>query len=506
LDHELRLITPTDPEGPSDEGESPSSRTDGRYYQLTHDYLVPSLRDWLTRKRRETPRGRAELRLAERAALWIDRPENRHLPSVWEWANIRVLTTRGAWTDPQRRMMNRAARVHGRRGLGLAVLMALVTWGCLEGYAAVRAAALVDALRTAHITGVPPLIEELRSYRRWAGRPLAQVLTNSQHDRDQQLRASLASLALWPEEERPADPLLGRLLGASPVELPVIWGILRAHRPGIEQRLWPLLDDPQADPGQRFRAACALANTGSAPVGHRWDGVASLITERLLSTVIQNPGDYGTLIETLRPVRGRLAAPLARIFRDAGRSESERSFATTILRDYAGDDPGLLADLLMDAGPKAYAILFPLVERQPARALPLFHAELLKGLPGAHATAPEEAKDRLAARQARAAIALVRLGRAEEVWPLLRHGADPRSPSLIVNWLDPLGADPKALIAELDRRDSSPRPAERGAGGRRPGEGSSAPAITMDAILFHPETSIRRALILALGTYGTKGL
>jgi formylglycine-generating enzyme required for sulfatase activity len=28
----------------------------------------------------------------------------------------------------------------------------------------------------------------------------------------------------------------------------------------------------------------------------------------------------------------------------------------------------------------------------------------------------------------------------------------------------------------------------------------------MDAILFHPETSIRRALILALGAYGTKGL
>ena len=28
----------------------------------------------------------------------------------------------------------------------------------------------------------------------------------------------------------------------------------------------------------------------------------------------------------------------------------------------------------------------------------------------------------------------------------------------------------------------------------------------MDAILFHPETSQRRALILALGTYGTEGL
>ena len=28
----------------------------------------------------------------------------------------------------------------------------------------------------------------------------------------------------------------------------------------------------------------------------------------------------------------------------------------------------------------------------------------------------------------------------------------------------------------------------------------------MDAILFHPETSMRRALILALGSYGTQGL
>ena len=35
---------------------------------------MPSLRDWLTRKQRETRRGRAELRLAERAALWGGRP------------------------------------------------------------------------------------------------------------------------------------------------------------------------------------------------------------------------------------------------------------------------------------------------------------------------------------------------------------------------------------------------------------------------------------------------
>ena len=81
LDRELRLITPTDPEGSG--GEVQAARPDGeRYYQLTHDYLVHSLREWLTRKQRETRRGRAELRLAERAAIWDNKPENRHLPSL----------------------------------------------------------------------------------------------------------------------------------------------------------------------------------------------------------------------------------------------------------------------------------------------------------------------------------------------------------------------------------------------------------------------------------------
>ncbi len=98
----------------------------GRYYQLTHDYLVHSLRDWLTRKQMETRRGRAALRLAERSSLWNARPENRHLPSPLEWGNISLLTKRRDWTDPQRRMMARAGRFHGLRSLGLAAMAALL--------------------------------------------------------------------------------------------------------------------------------------------------------------------------------------------------------------------------------------------------------------------------------------------------------------------------------------------------------------------------------------------
>ena len=80
-----------------------------------------------------------------------------------------------------------------------------------------------------------------------------------------------------------------------------------------------------------------------------------------------------------------------------------------------------------------------------------------------------------------------------EVWPLLKHSADPRLRSFIVNWLSPLGTDPKLIATELERIDPRIKPT--------PAEGQQA----MDAVLFHPETSIRRALILALGTYGTRG-
>jgi hypothetical protein len=82
LDAQLRLITPTDPEGSSSENRlaTPS----GRYYQLTHDYLVHSLRDWLNRKQRATRRGRAELVLEDRYALWKQKRERLYLPTLRE--------------------------------------------------------------------------------------------------------------------------------------------------------------------------------------------------------------------------------------------------------------------------------------------------------------------------------------------------------------------------------------------------------------------------------------
>ena len=93
LDSEIRLITPTDPEGKDADDDSVTQTEAGqKYFQLTHDYLVHSLRDWLTRKQKETRKGRAELKLFDTSVIWNGKPENRFLPSWWEHLTIRLLT------------------------------------------------------------------------------------------------------------------------------------------------------------------------------------------------------------------------------------------------------------------------------------------------------------------------------------------------------------------------------------------------------------------------------
>ena len=72
---------------------------------------MPSLRQWLTRKQRQTRRGRAELQLATITALWCDRPESRRLPSLVEWLKILLFhPARAPGARNERRMMKRATR------------------------------------------------------------------------------------------------------------------------------------------------------------------------------------------------------------------------------------------------------------------------------------------------------------------------------------------------------------------------------------------------------------
>jgi formylglycine-generating enzyme required for sulfatase activity/tetratricopeptide (TPR) repeat protein len=367
LDGELRLITPTDPEESST--QSQPTIPSGRYYQLTHDYLVHSLRVWLTRKQRETRRGRAELRLAERSSLWSAKPENRLLPSPLEWANIRLLTRRRDWTDPQRRMMKRAGRVHGLRTLGLVVLVSLICWGGIEGYGTLRASALVDSLQKVGTPEVANIVKQLRSYRRWADPQLVRVLQGTEPQTREHLHASLA---LLPVDAAQVDYLFDRLSRAESGELPVLRDALKSHRTNLTPKLWTVLESVKSGDASLLPTASALASYDSDNT--KWKAAGGKVAQALVSI---NSIHLGQWLEALRPVSGKLTIPTAGIFREK-RPDSEHTQATNILTEFANDDPTVVADLLMDADHKAYRSLFPVAEKKTEQVLPLFQAELAK--------------------------------------------------------------------------------------------------------------------------------
>src|SRR5262245_30900434 len=336
LDGEVRLITPTDPEG-KDEGEpggtSPRS-SDARYYQLTHDYLVPSLRNWLTRKQKETRRGRAELLLVDRAAVWNARPENRQLPSLWQWCSIRWLTRKKTWTPPQKKMMAKAGKYHAVRGLVVGVLLAVATVTGLvirdqveDKQKATHAAGLVQAVLNAETAQVPGIVGDMAEYRKWTD-PLLHEEYDKAADKSQQKLH--VSLALLPVDATQVDYLYDRLLDAEPSAVPVLREALAPHKVGLVDKLWAVAEAPaKGKEKQRLRAAAALANYD--PESAKWAKVQDAVGNAL----VKEPSVYVPVwMASLRPVRVQLLPSLAVVYCDTKRPV-ERSLATDILADYA---------------------------------------------------------------------------------------------------------------------------------------------------------------------------
>jgi formylglycine-generating enzyme required for sulfatase activity len=454
LDSELRLITPTDPEGKGEGGtrgeekdlasKSPAAPPPSlRYYQLTHDYLVHSLRDWLTRKQKETRRGRAELLLADLAAVWNARPEQRQLPSLWQWLTIRLLTRKKDWAPPQRKVMERAGRYHAVQSLVVAALLAVVGWGIYEAYGRLKAEALRDQLLKADIQNVPSIVKGMAPYRRWIDPLLREAYEQAQAGKEPDSRAQLhASIALLPVDASQTAYLYTRLLDATPQEVSVLCGVLAAHQDDLREKLWSLVEHPA--PGKeyrRLRAACALARYD--PRNERWATVAEPVVDDLVAVP---PAYLERWMDSLKPVRGKLQAALEAVFRDTGRTETRRSLATSILADYLADRPQALADLLMDADEKQFPILHERLQDHNNAARTFLQDEIDKRLVDAGG---EATRERLAKRQANAAVALLRMNRPAGVWPLLKHSEDPRVRSYLIHRLGPMGVEARTIISRL---------------------------------------------------------
>jgi serine/threonine protein kinase/formylglycine-generating enzyme required for sulfatase activity len=442
LDKDVRLVTPTDPEGrPVGTGVAESGEPGESYYLLTHDYLVPALRQWLTAKQRETRRGQAEIRLAERSALWNARPEARQLPTWPEWARIRLLTRPASWTEPERRMMRRATRVHTLQAAIAAMLLAVVAWTGHEVFGTFQAHVQVQALKRAATSDVPEIVKQLAPYRRWADPMLVRMVQDTPPASKEHLRARLGLVAIDPGH---VATLHRAMLHADAPEVLVIRQALAAYPEEITPALWRCALDVKGEgPSERFRAACALALLD--PTGTGWPAIADDVVEHLV-TQSQSPLQLSLWLDAFRPVAEVLVPPLGRVFRDAARPAEPRVRATDVLVEFAADRPDVLVDLVKDADATQFARLFPLLPKQQSEAVALLKRELDWPAPPEDRVAE---RDTLARQQAQVAVALVRLGQADRAWPLLRHSSDPSRQTYLLHDLGRFGTQMNTILARL---------------------------------------------------------
>ena len=433
LDRELRLITPVDPE-PAEQTDAADGSSAGPLqpnYQLTHDFLVPSLRDWLEQEQRRTLRGRMSLRLGERARRWKVNTETRELPSLVEWLRIRWFTQPGHWTEDQQCLMDSARQYHVRQAGIAAAALLLVAIVAGHGLGRFMAAGAVERLLSAETGDVPLIVDGLRPCYFWAERPLREALD----DPDPRRRLH-ARLGLLPIDARQTHELAAYLLEAGPEELRVICQMMPASERGIAEFVGHVAD-PTADPYRRFRAACALA-AWEAPVSD-WESYADEIAAWL---ALGNPFLLSRWVDILRPASEVLIDPLKSLYQDSQRAEP-RHQAMVVMVEYSRDDMARLLELGRLAQREDLGVVASRLRRFRQQAAPALRAVLEPP-----ASSREYAEIH---QQANAALLLGLIGSADQVWPYLAPAADPTLRTSLVHGWGQAGLEPELLIARLER-------------------------------------------------------
>lgn len=307
-----------------------------------------------------------------------------------------------------------------------------------------RREAQVLALRDASPGAVPSILASLEEHRPEL-LPRLRELWQEEQEPLKRMRLALALLPAEPETVR--APLLEFMLrAAEPAEVLLVRDALTPHAADLAEVLWKKAEAARP-PSERFRAAVALA--AFDPDSSRWPAAGQQVVEQLLSA---DPLHLGLWTNALRPVRGALIEPLARVYREKNQGD-RRAVAASVLADYASDRPEVLTDLLLDGDPRQYVTLMSRLQARDEKAVALFQRELDKQ---AKWDWSEADKVVLARRQAQAAVALVQMNKPEYVWPLMRHRPDPTARSYLIHLLGRLGTDPRAVFARFeDEKDVS---------------------------------------------------
>lgn len=409
LDQDLRLITPV---GVTATDES--TKTNGgptTHYQLTHDFLVGSLREWLTQKKRSTRRGRAELCLEDRAESWTLKPESRQLPSAIEYLNIQTWTKSSRRTLEQARMMSSATRYYGIRLLLTLFATACLGWGMYAYLDAWSSEQFVAKLMQAESSEVPGIVNEMSRTSGIRARIETQLSNRQSLSPRQELHLELAR---WKFSQDHPKTILDRLPDMQPNEIQAVTSVTEGVATNLINDARQLLEKGNLTVAQRVAILTALAQWD--PTSDRWNEWGPQVSKDVVEL---NTYELAPWAKLLKPVAESMYPTLTQLIRDSAEIPKNPLGVYAILSDSEVETRKQLWSALDNAPPRS--------------------------------DLDEETYIRHSIHQARLAVALIRLGETDErLWSFLRSDENLTRRSFMIEYFPLYQVDSEVLVEQIE--------------------------------------------------------
>ncbi len=473
LESDLKLITAADSQdrSKSDSGMYSVERVP---WQLSHDFLVPSIREWLAARQRATLRGRLHQRLSEQASLYSHTPNPRYLPGIPEWLLMRCLISSNHLATQEATVLAAADR-RALRVLSIAALVGIIA--IMIGFriqSGSHVRSLVSHLRTSVPSEAPRIIDELTQFGSHARNAIHAAVENTPKDsrerflfqlaRIQSLNGSNGTDTADDNLHDVTDAFHYALQHGSLEDTTIAAKMLTPHQERLSADCWARLEVSDVKPDgtayedeEKFRAVLMLARFAppdeiDPSLMERWQSVMASTAKLLLQACSVHPDQYHLIAESVRPLSMQLVPHLSAKF---GHEESDvtANFAVALLMDFTSDDSLRFTDLILDASDWQQDRMLPAAKlnqdvlgkavRQPTMAdgteAAALRTERRRGIAAALLLAPRMSH----------AVGQVTPSAADEAWDLLRRSPDMTARSHLIHQLQRLKLPVSVILARL---------------------------------------------------------
>lgn len=456
LESDLKLISAAESLDRTRSQSSPSS-TELTTYQLSHDFLVPSIREWLTARQRESFQGRLHQRLTEQACLWNQQKEARFLPNLWEWLLIRACLSRKQLTAAEAAMLSVADRRSARILSSAIAVLLIIAFGLRRYQSHNRVTSLTEQLTTADSDQILLIADELSKHGTTARSLVDSAISETPENSDARFALQLAKLK-W--SDAPVEKILEHVIAAPTIDPALVAGTaLIPFADQVAPECWRVIQSPATGDSPelagsddaRIRAVLLLAAVDPPDKAEsipKWESAAQSIAGLLVEACAKHPDRYSAMADTLQVASSILIPPLS-VNLGVAENDLKTGFAISLLSDFSQSNPELRTRLCLDASDWQKPLIVP-------AAANLSTTTLWNTIRAPYeSTASSEEHNTIARRRAMA-VALLLAGseqqNSEELWSHLKRTSDNvrnTTRSSLIRLMSERGVPLQRLISQL---------------------------------------------------------